>query len=282
MNTLLLALFSASAAAVAATPVSDHLGLQLWSLRLTEMQRGWSATLDQAKSLGFTYIEGGVLRKGVTPDEYNAKLAALGLKMVSMHIGYEQLSKDLPGSVAEAKALGVKFVVTPWIPHQKDDFTEEEARQAAADFNTWGAAFKAAGIRYAYHPHGYEFRPYTNGETLFDLIVRLTQPELVCYEMDVFWATHGGQDATKLLAKYPDRWKLMHVKDIRVGAPTGIYTGRAPATDDVSVGTGQVDWPSVFREARTVGVEWYFIEDESVAPLQDIPESVAYVNSLKL
>jgi sugar phosphate isomerase/epimerase len=99
--------------------------------------------------------------------------------------------------------------------------------------------------------------------------------------MDVFWVTHGGQDPVKLLAKYPDRWVMMHVKDIRKGAPTGIYTGHAPATDDVAVGSGQVDWPSVFREAQAVGVKWYFIEDESLTPLQNVPQSIAYIRSLK-
>jgi sugar phosphate isomerase/epimerase len=280
MKTLLLALLSTVAAG--ATPVVDHLGLQLWSLRLTAMRAGWSPVLDQARALGFTYVEGGVLPAGVTPDEYKAKLSSLGLKMVSMHIGYEQLAKDLPGRVAEARALGVRYVITPWIPHEKDAFTLEDAQRAAADFNTWGAAFKAAGIRYGYHPHGYEFRPDGNGDTLFDLIVRSTQPELVCFEMDVFWATHGGQDPVKLLAKYPDRWTMLHVKDIRIGAPTGLYTGRAPATDDVPVGSGQVDWPAVFREAQAIGVRWYFIEDESVSPPENIPLSVAYIRSLKL
>jgi sugar phosphate isomerase/epimerase len=280
MKTLLFAFLSA--ATVSAGPVADHLGLQLWSLRLTTMRAGWSATLDQAKAMGFTFIEGGVLAPGVTPGEYNAKLASLGLKMVSMHIGYEQLTNDLPGMVAEARALGVHYVVTPWIPHGKDDFTLAEAQKAAADFNTWGAAFKAAGISYCYHPHGYEFRPDANGDTLLDLIIRSTQPELVNFEMDVFWATHGGGDPVKLLAKYPDRWRMMHVKDIRKGAPTGIYTGHAPATDDVPVGTGQVDWPSVFKEAQAVGVQWYFIEDESVSPADNVPLSVAYVNSLNM
>ena len=280
MKTLLLAFLSAATAAAA--PVANHLGLQLWSLRLTTMRAGWSPTLEQAKALGFTYVEGGVLPEGVTPEEYNAKLASLRLRMVSMHIGYELLSRDLPGMVAEARALGVHYVITPWIPHEKDDFTLADARRAAADFNTWGAAFKAAGIRYGYHPHGFEFRPDSNGDTPFDLIVRSTQPELVCFEMDVFWATHGGQDPAKLLAKYPDRWKMLHVKDIRKGAPTGLFTGRAPATDDVAVGTGQVDWPSVFKVAQSIGVQWYFIEDESVSPAENIPLSVAYIRSLKL
>jgi sugar phosphate isomerase/epimerase len=82
------------------------------------------------------------------------------------------------------------------------------------------------------------------------------------------------------MKKYPDRWRLMHVKDIRKGAPTGIYTGHAPGTDDVPVGTGQVDWPSVLKEAQAVGVAWYFIEDESPTPLDNIPKSVAYLKSL--
>jgi sugar phosphate isomerase/epimerase len=280
MKTLLLALLTA--VTVSATTVSDHLGLQLWSLRLTLMQRGWSPVLDQAKDLGFTYIEGGTLPKGVTAEEYNAKLAALGLKMVSMHVSYDLLSSDLPGAVAQAKALGVQYVITPWIPHQGDVFTADEARAAAANFNTWGAAFKAAGIQYGYHPHGYEFRPDGKGGTLLDLIIQSTQPELVCFEMDVFWATHGGANPTALLAQYPDRWKMLHVKDIRKGAPIGLYTGRAPATDDVPVGSGQIDWPSVLKEAKSIGVEWYFIEDESVTPLQNIPQSVAYIKSLKI
>jgi sugar phosphate isomerase/epimerase len=280
MKTLLLALLTA--ATVSAASVADHLGLQLWSLRLTLMQQGWSPVLDKTKALGFTYVEGGALPKGVTADEYKAKLRALGLKMVSIHLGYELLQTDLPGAVAQAKAMGVRYVITPWIPHHGDVFTAEEAKAAAANFNTWGAAFKAAGIQYGYHPHGYEFRPDENGTTPLDLIIQSTQPELVCFEMDVFWATHGGANPTELLAKYPDRWKMLHVKDIRKGAPTGLYTGRAPATDDVAVGSGQVDWPSVFKEAKSIGVEWYFIEDESVAPLQNIPQSIAYIKGLKL
>jgi sugar phosphate isomerase/epimerase len=72
------------------------------------------------------------------------------------------------------------------------------------------------------------------------------------------------------------------VKDIRKGASTGIYTGHAPGTDDVPVGSGQVDWPSVLRQAQSIGVEWYFIEDESPTPLQNIPQSIAYLKSLSL
>jgi sugar phosphate isomerase/epimerase len=75
---------------------------------------------------------------------------------------------------------------------------------------------------------------------------------------------------------------MMHVKDIRKGAATGIYTGHAPATDDVSVGSGQVDWPAVLKEGQAIGIQWYFIEDESDTPYINIPQSVAYLKSLGL
>jgi sugar phosphate isomerase/epimerase len=280
MKPLILALLSVVAASAG---VTDHLGLQLYSLRVLSKQSGWAASLDKTKDLGFTYIEGGFIPKEMTVDQYKAELASRGLVMPSMGFSYERLTKDISSAVALAKALGVHYVMLAWIPHKDDEgFTLDEATKAAADFNTWGAAFRAAGITLAYHAHGYEFRPLADGTNLFDLIVKTTNPANVSFEMDVFWVTHGGQDPVKLLEKYPDRWYLMHVKDIRKGAPTGIYTGHAPSTDDVAVGSGQVNWPAVFKEAQSVGVAYYFIEDESDTPNVNIPQSIAYVKSLGL
>jgi sugar phosphate isomerase/epimerase len=278
MKTLMLALLSVAAAS--ATGVPDRLGLQLYSLRALDAKEGWAAELNQARDFGFLCLEGGSPPKGLTAAQYKAELASRGLKMVSMHFQYDRLERDLAGAVAEARELGVRFACNPWIPHAGDTFTVEDVERAAADFNAWGAAFRAAGITFAYHPHGFEFRPAPGGGTLFDLLAARTKPELVSFELDVFWATHGGQDAVALMKRYPDRWRLMHVKDLRKGAPTGIFTGKAPATDDVAVGSGQVDWPAVLREARAVGVQWYFIEDESTTPMRNIPQSVAYMNSI--
>jgi sugar phosphate isomerase/epimerase len=281
MKAILLALLTAATASAAT--VADHLGLQMYSLRVMMAKQGWRAAMDQAKAFGFTYIEGSGPPKGITLEAYQADLAALGLTEISAGVDYAHLGKDLAGSVALVKSLGCKYAMIAWIPHgDTEGFTEAEAKQAVSDFNTWGAAFKAEGISLVYHPHGYEFRPLPNGDTLFDMIARQTNPEDINFEMDVFWITHGGQDPTKLLAKYPDRWKMMHVKDIRKGAPTGIYTGHAPSSDDVAVGSGQVDWPSALKEAQSVGVQWYFIEDESETPMDNIPKSVAYIKSLGL
>jgi sugar phosphate isomerase/epimerase len=271
------------AASASAANFQDHLGLQLYSLRAQFKELGVAATLDLAKGYGTTEIEA----YGV-PDVPVAKLAeelkARGLKVVSTHAGHPALKQDIAAAIRDAKMLGATMIVVPWLTHAKEGLTGPEAKQYAADFNEFGAACKAAGLRFAYHPHGYEFTPITKGgsELAFDVLVRETKPELVSFEMDVFWAFHGGQDPVKLLNKYPNRWVALHLKDIRKGAETGLSSGSAPPADNVTIGTGQIDWPAVLRTAQKIGVQYYFIEDETPTPLQCIPDSVKYLRGLKL
>src|SRR4051812_3649577 len=253
-------------------------GLQLYSLReisKTDVPKA----LDQAKAFGITEVELASLYNLSVP-EYLKLLQEHGLEPVSGHYQYDRLTKDLPGVIAEAKALGLKYVACPWIPHQEAEFSEADARKAAADFNQWGEALSKESIIFAYHNHGYEFRPLADG-TLFDVLMRETKPGFVSFEMDVFWVMHPGQDPVKLLEKYPHRWALMHLKDIRKGAQTGLYTGHAPLTDDVPLGTGMVPWPAVLRAAAVTGVKHYFIEDESPTAVTAIPESLKYLETLK-
>jgi sugar phosphate isomerase/epimerase len=211
-------------------------------------------------------------------------LKARGLKVVSVHTGYPALKADINAAIRDAKTFGATMIVVPWLTHAKEGLTEAEARQYAADFNAFGAACQKAGLAFGYHPHGYEFTPTGkgNGELAFDVLVRETKPDLVKFEMDVFWAFHGGQDPVQLLNKYPDRWAALHLKDIRKGAVTGLSSGSAPPTDNVTIGTGQIDWPAVLRTAQKIGVRYYFIEDETPTPLQCIPDSFKYLRGLKL
>lgn len=273
---------AALATAFVSAPAGEqYCGLQLWSLR-EQMKADVPAALDWVKAQGITVVETAGTG-GMSAEEFSQQLKARGITAVSAHIGYEALSKDLPGAIATAKALGVKYVVTAWIPHQ-GEFTAARARQAAADFNKWGEAFKAEGIRYGYHPHGYEFVPIASegGKTAFDLLIENTNPELVCFEMDVFWVFHAGVDPAALLRKHAGRWLLMHIKDIRKGAVTGLSTGHAAPIDNVAVGTGQIDWTAVFKAAHEIGLKEYFIEDETPTPLVCIPDSLKFLRAFKL
>jgi sugar phosphate isomerase/epimerase len=267
-----------SAGSAFAGDFAGKAGLQLYSLR-ESFKKDVPGSLDKVKALGFTEVETATTY-GLPNDKYLAELKARGLTPISGHFQYEALTKDLPGVIAQAKALGLQYVACPWIPHTIAEFDEATARKAAADFNAWGEACAKEGLRFTYHPHGYEFVTFGEG-TLFDLLLKETKPEAVAFEMDVFWVMHSGVDPVKLLEKYPNRWALMHLKDIRKGAKTGFPTGRAPLTDDVALGTGMTDWPAVLRTAAKVGIKHYFIEDESPTVEEQLPVTLKYLETLK-
>lgn len=261
-------------AGASAAPV---FGLQLWSLR-DEFKNDAMRAMELTHDMGFTEVEAAGTA-GMAAEAFRDALAAHGLHATSAHIGYGDLEKDLDSVISDVKTLGATHAFCPWIPHEGvlDLATVEKA---AANFNKWGAAFHAAGIQFGYHTHGYEFVPGTQGGTLFDDLVRLTDPENVKFQMDVFWVYHSAVDPLALLKKYPDRWVSLHVKDIRKGAPVEAGSSGAPATDKVPVGMGALDWPALLETARAQGITHLVIEDESDDPLTNIPISMKYLKHL--
>ncbi len=106
-----------------------------------------------------------------------------------------------------------------------------------------------------------------------------TKPEFVSYQMDVLWIIFPGQDPVKLLEKYSNRWKLMHLKDLKKGVATGSLSGKTDLENDVVLGSGQTNYPSVLETAKKVGVKHYFIEDESPSVMEQVPQSLKYMKS---
>ena len=252
------------------------IGLQTYTYR-NVMPKDVPGTLDLIKALGITEIEGGGA-KGYTLEEFKKMCDERGIKIPSTGAGYDELRKP-EELIKRAKALGAKYVMCAWIPHKGDNFTIEDAKKAVEDFNYAGKVLKENGIDFCYHDHGYEFRPYEDG-TLMDYIIKNTNPAYVSFEMDVLWTTHGGGDPVALLKKYGNRWKLMHVKDLKKGIK-GDFSGHTPAENDVVLGTGQADWVNIFKEAKKAGIKHFFIEDESNNELINVPKSIAFLRGLQ-
>lgn len=253
------------------------LGVQAYTYRHT-FPKDVAATLDTIKALGFTEMEGGV-PQGLTAEAYRKMLDQRGIKMPATGAGYEQIVADPMSVVTMAKALGASYVMVAWIPHQKGNFTLDNAKKAVADFNRVGKILKDNGLTFCYHDHGYEFQPYQNG-TLLDYMIQQTDPRYVSFEMDILWTQFGGGDPVALLTKYGNRWKLMHLKDLKKGVK-GDLTGGTPPENDVVLGDGQLDMPAILKAAKKVGIRHYFIEDESNHEDIQVPKSIAYLQSLK-
>jgi sugar phosphate isomerase/epimerase len=255
------------------------LGVQLYSFR-DAFKTDVPGTLARVRALGFREVETAGTY-GLTPQQFRQELDRAGLRATSMHVGYERLRDDLPGALAEAKTLGARYLGVAWIPHQ-GPFTEETARRTAADFNRWGAAAKQQGLQFFYHIHGYEFRPTASGSTPFDLLMQLTDAENVKYEIDVFWAARPGQDPAALIRKYPNRWKLMHIKDMKAGTSRNDHSGGAPPNEtEVPTGQGILDYRGVLRAAREAGLDHYYIEDETSSPFETVPQSIQWLQSVR-
>jgi sugar phosphate isomerase/epimerase len=139
---------------------------------------------------------------------------------------------------------------------------------------------KDAGLQFVYHTHGYEPQPFADG-TLLDLIIKETDPELVKFEMDVLWTWLPGVDPVALIRKYPGRFKLMHIKDVKPGVPRGSLTGLLPEEQQAAPGEGQVPWAAVLEAAQQDGFEYYYIEDETPEPLVGVPKTITFLERLK-
>jgi sugar phosphate isomerase/epimerase len=256
--------------------VPDRLGIQTYSFR-NSMQNGIGPVLDTIKSMGVSIIEGEAAPKGMTPEAFKTVLDEKGISCVSIGASYDDIIKDPSRIAHEARVVGATYVMVAWIPHEKA-FDKQAASKAIDDFNRVGKILKDSGVTFCYHTHGYEFVRSGKGN-LFDEIVAKTNPDYVSFEMDIMWVYFGGQDPAKLLLKYPGRFPLMHVKDLRKGVK-GNLTGGTDTENDVTVGTGQLNIPAIIEAAKKSGVKYYFIEDESSRISTQIPATIEYLKTL--
>lgn len=241
------------------------------------LQKNMAATLDTIKSLGVTDMEFSNLF-GKTAADIRKLLDERGMTCSSYGVSYGDALNKTADIGQQAKTLGAKFVRVAWVPHE-GPFTLETAKKTVADFNQIGQKLtNDFGLTFCYHNHGYEFEKYEDG-TLYDYIIQQTDARYVSFELDILWTFFPGYDPAALLKKYPQRYKLMHLKDLRKGV-TGNLSGGTPVENDVALGTGQLNIPVILKAARKSSIQHYYIEDESPSYSTQVPQTIAYLKSL--
>ncbi|WP_020600178.1 sugar phosphate isomerase/epimerase family protein [Spirosoma panaciterrae] len=252
-------------------------GIQLYSFR-NQFAKDVPGTMAKVKQMGFHEAEiAGTY--GMSLTDFRKLLDQNGIKAISTGASFEDLDSNVPKVLAEAKALGAKYVVCTWIPHAGDQFMIHDADRAIDVFNTAGKLLAENGISLCYHNHGYEFQTYQNG-TFFDYLAENLDRKVVNFEMDVFWVKSPGYDPVALLQKYPKRFVLMHLKDRKPGTPDS-QTGHSDIESNVTLGQGDVGITALMKQAKKSGVKHFFIEDESSRSMEQVPQSVAFLEGLK-
>ncbi len=242
-------------------------GLQLYSVR-DDMRRDPAGTLKQLAEMGYIYVEHASYfdRKfyGYEASEFRKILDNLGLIMISGHTTFEMQHWDTVNNnfseswhhlVEDAAVLGQKYVVSPWM--------DEEMRSSYDSFmyymdvfNRCGTLCRENGMKFGYHNHDFEFSQELNGEKLFDLMMRSTDPELVVMQLDTGNLFSGGAVAREVANRYPGRFENIHVKDV---IPTG--DGKFEST---TLGDGVAEVREVLRLIEeSGGAEVIIIEQEA-------------------
>ncbi|WP_047244894.1 sugar phosphate isomerase/epimerase family protein [Maribacter thermophilus] len=253
---------------------AQEVGIQLYSLR-NQFKIDVSNTLGLINEWGISKIEGGGTY-GMPLEDFKELLAQYNLKMVSVGADFGDLENDIDKVIKNAKDFGATYVMCAWVPHDDNKWDLKETQHATNVFNEAGRRLKENGLTLVYHAHGYEFRPYKNG-TLFDYMAENATD--FAFELDVFWAQHGGADPLALMRQYPDKMKLLHLKDMEHGI-VGNNTGHEDDDTNVVLGSGQINIAGVVAEAKKLGIEYMFIEDESSRVVSQVPQSLEYLKSL--
>lgn len=247
----------------------ERIGLQLYTVRM-RLAEDFSGTLEAIARLGYREVETAGLH-GHPAEHVRAEFDRLGLVSPAAHVPIDSFRADLDAVFAEAHTLGQQWVVVPYLG--EGERTLEGFRGVAAELNAFGQAARDHGIRVGYHNHDFEFVPVDGDVTGFDILLRETDPELVDFELDLYWAVYAGRDPLQLFSQYPGRFALCHVKDM-----ADMSGSRAMA----DVGQGQIDFAAIFARSEEAGLRHYFVEhDRPSDPLVSIENSVRYLSQLE-
>lgn len=258
-------------------PLLPDPGVVSYTFR-NQFSEDFVGTLDMILDMGITNIEFSSLF-GKTATEVRQLLDERGMVCTSLGVGYGALLNNIDQVVDDAKTLGAKHVRLGSMPRQDGVFDLEVAREAAMSFNLIGKQLDEHGLHFSYHNHAFEFVPHGDA-TLYDYLIQETDPRYVSFELDTYWVMHGGYDPVALLETYPDRFRLLHLKDLRKGV-VGDYQMPSSRENDVVLGTGQVDWPAVLKAAQNTSIEYYYIEDETDDVVERVPLSRQYIMGVK-
>jgi sugar phosphate isomerase/epimerase len=256
----------------------NRFGLQLYSLR-DYFKKDVPSTFDYVKSLGIKEVEAAGLYN-LSAETVKNHLDTRSLEAKGGLFDFDMLRDSLDKVIKICRTLKTDMIGCAWIPHNAQ-FNKGDADNAIKVFNEVGKKVAAAGFKFVYHPHGYEFEPIEGKTTLYDYLMENTHPLYVFYEIDVFWATHGGEDPVLLMNRYKGRILSLHLKDMAWGQKTGDYTGQAPLTSDVAIGTGQIDFREILKTAYKTNVRYLFVEDENAEVKAHLPVSLEYLKGLK-
>jgi sugar phosphate isomerase/epimerase len=262
---------------LAAAALHQPLGLQLYSVRAM-LTTEFDATLAKVRADGYTVVEAAGYFDRSAAD-FRKAMDNAGMRCVSTHHALNALESELDKWMEYGHALGLEYIICSSSggmhrdPQTKGAPTLDDWRWIAGEFNRIGEKVKAAGMTFGVHNHTPEFA-VIDGVLVYDELLRLTDPKFVVFEMDAGWVFASGHNPVDYLSKTPERFPLMHVKDM-VRQPDGKELMTV-------LGKGSVDYRPIMHAAT--GLKYYFVEQEAfeMEPIEELRLNAEYMHKLNV
>jgi sugar phosphate isomerase/epimerase len=251
---------------------AKEVGLQLWSVR-DDMKTDARGTVKKVGAMGYSFIEAAGYSDGkfygMEPAAFKALVDSAGMTFFSSHTGqavpdsanWEKTMAWWDAAIAAHKAAGVSYIVQPFM--DSVGYTTLAGVQRYCDyFNAVGEKCNAAGIRFGYHNHSGEFKD-VEGQTIYDYMLKNTDPAKVMFEMDLYWITEGGKNPVDYFNAYPGRFELWHVKD----------------KAEIGGKDTKMDFKPIFENAQKAGMKKIIVEVEeyNFTPIESAQKSLEFL-----
>ncbi|HEY1580210.1 MAG TPA: sugar phosphate isomerase/epimerase [Terracidiphilus sp.] len=254
-----------------AMPLGLKPGIQLYSVR-EQMAKDFEGTLAAVREAGYVEVESAALPKK-SAAEIRKALDNAGLKCVSSHRGFVDVTRDLDATTEFEKTIGVSYIICPGPGRRNppaagtkhEGLTIDDWKYNAEEFNKTGEKLKKAGITFGYHNHWLEFQP-VDGQIPYEELLSVCEPDKTTFEMDLGWVKVAGHDPVALMQKYPHRFSLFHVKDFHL--PPDMSFAKHDEAKVTELGRGSIDYRPIFAQAaKNQKITHAFVEQEEF----DIP-----------
>lgn len=247
--------------------------LQLYSVR-DDIKADYDATIKEVAEMGYTGVEAAGYNDGrfygLSPADFKKSIEDAGMEVLSSHTTHP-LAENIAETDWDAlwawwdttiqahKDAGMKYIVAPWMPTPA---TLADLQAYCDYYNQVGEKCNAAGMRFGYHNHNFEFTEIED-QLMYDYMLNHTDPSKVFFQMDVYWVGEGGKDPVEYFENYPNRFELLHIKDEK-------ELGRS----------GKVDFQRIFDNAGKGGAKYMIVEVERYTntPFEGVKESYDYLN----
>ncbi|MEI9947339.1 MAG: sugar phosphate isomerase/epimerase [Chitinophagaceae bacterium] len=263
LGSLLLSSYSDSAKKV------NNVGIQLYTFR-NELMKDALGTLKIIAGLGIKQIESAGSDKGhyygLTAKEMKKACKDLGMTLRSGHVHLDDKWQETMNEAAES---GQEYLICSSMPTNGQ--TVDNYKKVAERFNKAGEESKKIGVKFGYHNHASEFDT-KDGQVLYDVLLKNTDPDLVHMELDLGWVVAAGKDPLEYFKNYEGRFPLWHLKDMDLKKKSSVEFGK-----------GGLPVLEILKHSKQSGMKYLFVEQEEYAstPLESMQYNMEYLKKLR-